>query len=368
MYENLTIGKRLENLDETEAFDGYSRVEIIIDSEHSVSAGAPGGRTLTIENPWGTEEQAQNILNSLQGFQYQPYKATRAHVNPAAELGDGATMNGLYSGIYKISRTYGPLMTADIEAPADEEIEHEYPYETKADREITRKFSAVESEFAIQSNEISAKVSQTGGDASSVSWSLTSTAWTVKANGTEVFKVDRNGATVTGKITATSGKIGGFDIGASAITYNKQTWGGTSVNGIYFGTSGLQIGRKPKNANDNASYFSASASGTIEARNLKLTGTLNIGGTDITAAALRSGAQSAYTNGGTWSGTSTTVDNAFNKNTKVKYLNCTTLTATSAGIDQLTIPYGTRVLLFAGQWITIKSATVDGTTIHYLGY
>lgn len=326
-YSIDTLNKRFEGLDASERFDGYSGVEVIVDENTSYFAGSTAGRVLTIQNPLGTQDQADKALARIRGFQYQPFTATRALASPAAELGDGISLNGMYSGIYRITRDYNSLMTADVDAPNDEEIDHEYPFEPKENREINRKFSAIESEFRIQSNEIAAKVSQTGGDASSVSWSLTSTAWTVKANGTEVFKVDRNGATVTGKITATSGKIGGFDIGSNAISYNGLTWNGKKT-GIYLGTSGIQLG------STSGSYFQASASGNVVAHNMKLTGTLyfvdgNGNQKSMDANQLRAGAQSAYSNGGKWNGTSTTVNNVFNSNQNVSYMNATTLTAGS---------------------------------------
>lgn len=308
-YENNPLVKRYMELDVSPAFDAYTGVEIVVDENTTYFAGSTGGRVITINNPWGTQAMADNILENLRGFTYQPYTASGALLSPAAEIGDAVTLDvSTYSGIFKMSKNFSSLMSTDIEAPQDEEIDHEYPFEPKQNREITRKFSAIESEFAIQSNEISAKVSQTGGDASSVSWSLTSTAWTVKANGTEVFKVDRNGATVTGEITATSGKIGGFKIGTSAINYNGLTWNGTKT-GIYLGTSGIQLGSK------NGSYFQASASGNVVAHNMKLTGKLyfidgNGNQQSMEANQLRAGAQSAYTNGGTWSGTSKAWGNA----------------------------------------------------------
>lgn len=293
-FLNNPLGRNVSEMDVSPNLGAYSGVEIVVDEETTYFAGSTSGRVLTIENPWGTQAQAEHILETLKGFTYQPYTATGALLDPAAEIGDGVTINQVYSGIFKLSRNFGALMVADLSAPQDEELDHEYPFEPQENREITRKFSAIASEFAIQSNEIAAKVSETGGNASSVSWSLTSTAWTVKANGTEVFKVDRNGATVTGKITATSGKIGGFDIGSNAISYNGLTWNGNK-NGIYLGSYGIQLG------STSGAYFQASNSGVVKAHNMTLTGTLNIGGTDITAAALRSGAQSAYSNGGTWS-------------------------------------------------------------------
>lgn len=361
-------------LDVSPAFDAYTGVEIVVDENTSYFAGSTGGRVITINNPWGTQAMANNILENLRGFTYQPYTASGALLNPAAEIGDGVTLDvSTYSGIFKMSKSFGSLMSTDIEAPQDEEIDHEYPFEPKQNREITRKFSAIESEFAIQSNEISAKVSQTGGDASSVSWSLTSTAWTVKANGTEVFKVDRNGATVTGKITATSGKIGGFDIGSNAISYNGLTWNGNK-NGIYLGSSGIQLG------STSGSYFQASNSGVVKAHNMTLTGTLNIGGTNITAAALRSGAQSAYTNSGTWStgaGYGYNYNNATQSgNAGPRLFNCGALnvTGTSDFGNTLRASGGAIInglkigTMYNYTSVSIQTKTIDGITIHYLGY
>lgn len=292
--------KRAQQLDISPTFLPYSGVEIVTGKQDEQGndivyfSGDTSGWVLTINNPWGTQAQADDIIAKIRGFTYQPYEATGALVDPTAELGDGVSVNDVYSGIYKISRNFSSLMSANIAAPQSEDLDHEYPYESKADRAITRKFSSMESELAINSQEISAKVSVTGGASQSVSWSLTASDWSVYANGTRVFRITPTGAEVNGKVTATSGKIGGFDIGASAISYNGLTWNGNKT-GIYLGTQGIQLGAA------NGAFFQASSSGAVRAHNMTLTGTLTIGGQTITAAALRSGAQSAYSNSGTWS-------------------------------------------------------------------
>lgn len=272
----------------------YSGVEIVTglqDEQGNDSvyfSGDASGRVLTINNPWGTQAQADDIIAKIRGFTYQPYEATGALLDPTAELGDGISVNDVYSGIYKLSRTFSSLMSANASAPQSEDLDHEYPYESKADRVITRKFSSMESELSINSQKISAKVSQDGGAQNSVSWSLKSSAWSVYANGNLVFRVNSSGAQVVGKITATSGKIGGFDInlnGSNAIQYNGLTWNGNKT-GIYLGPSGLQIGSK------SGSFFQASSSGDIRAHNLYLTGSLNMGGVHITPQALANGAKS----------------------------------------------------------------------------
>ena len=304
-FDIQNVLKRAQQLDISPEFEPYSGVEILTGAKDEqgneivYTAGDASGRVLTISNPWGTQAQAENILNSIRGFTYQPYTARAALLDPSAELGDGVSVNDVYSGIHTMSRKFSSLMDADISAPQSEDIDHEYPFESKQNREFTRRFSAMESELAINSSEISAKVSATGGERQSVSWSLTAQDWSVYANGNRVFRVTPDGAEVNGKITATSGKIGGFDIGSTAISYNGLTWNGTKT-GIYLGTSGLQIG------NANGSYFQASNAGNVVARNMTLLGTLSFKdsqGNTITMNAnnLRAGAQSAYSNGGSWS-------------------------------------------------------------------
>lgn len=280
-------------MDVAPQFTGYSGVAIVVDDETTYFAGSTAGRVLTSYNPWGTQAMADKMLQRLQGYQYQPFTATDALLDPAAELGDGVVLNGLYAGLFSIDRRYSPLMATDIAAPQDEEIDHEYPFEPRTDREITRKFMAVQSEFVLQSNQIAAKVSQTGGDSASFGWQLLSDHFSLFSGSTEVFRVDDTGAAVQGIITATGGKIGKFNIG-DAIWNNISAFSnpGGLTTGVYMGSDGIRLGKN----------FSVNNSGDFIANNATLTGTLTVGGERITAAALRRGAQSANANGDYWSG------------------------------------------------------------------
>ena len=363
--------KRAQQLDISPTFLPYSGVEIVTGLQDAQGndvvyfAGDTSGRVLTINNPWGTQAQADDIIAKIRGFTYQPYTAEGALLDPTAELGDGISVNDVYSGIYKLSRTFSSLMSANASAPQSEDLDHEYPYESKADRAITRKFSSMESELAINSQEISAKVSVTGGASQSVSWSLTASDWSVYANGTRVFRITPTGAEVNGKITATSGKIGGFDIGASAISYNGLTWNG-SKTGVYLGTSGIQLGSA------SGSFFQASANGVVKAHNMTLTGTLTIGGQTITAAALRSGAQSAYSNSGTWTGTTNAWNNATRNGTSSfpTYFTVKNLAATSVSASDYVsgnTVYAKNSFQFGNYYAQWKTVTISGVTINYIG-
>lgn len=290
---NITyLGQRVRNFQSSSQFDGFSKVVITVSDEIEYSAGTDLGRTLRLTNPWGTQEMAENILQSIRGFQYQPYSADGARLDPAAELGDGVTVNNVYGGIYTSSIKFGPVLTATVAAPEDEEINHEYPYKSKPNKEITREakmlraemriqagliamevadrksdVEALTAQLKVQADEIEAKVSKTGGDASSFGWVLTDSDWTIKANSRDILKATKDGLEVYGKITATSGKIGGFDIQSNYLSYNNQKWNGTNSTGIYLGPSGFQLGK----------YFKVDASGKLTASSGTFTGSVNAG-------------------------------------------------------------------------------------------
>lgn len=292
MSNRTYLGRSMQRFVSSPQFDGFSKVTIVVTDEIEYSAGTDTGRTLRITNPWGTPQMAQDILDSIKGFQYQPYVAEKALIDPAMELGDGVTANNVYGGVYTQLIRFGGLLTATVSAPEDEELNHEYPYKSKPNKEITREAKLLRAEMRVQADLIAmevserktaveeltaqlqiqagliaAKVSKTGGDSSSFGWELTDSDWTIKANSREILKATKDGLAVYGKIEATSGKIGGFDILANYLSYNNQTWGGTNSTGIYLGPSGFQLGK----------YFKVDSAGNLTARSGTFTGSVNAG-------------------------------------------------------------------------------------------
>lgn len=383
-------------MDISPQFQPYSGVEIVVSEDTAYFAGNESGRVLRIENPWGTQEQANNILSSLTrtGFQYQPYTAGNALVNPAAEIGDAVTVNGTYSGIYKMNRDYSSLMSADIEAPQDEEVDHEFPYEPKQDRIYKREIAESQAAISLTQEQISAEVSRatsaeeslssaitqtaqeisanvvkkTGGSSSSFGWTLNDSSWELKSNNSTVFKATSSGIEISGKVTATSGKIGGFSITGSSI-YNGANSLTSATAGVYIGTNGIRV-------NGTNASFRAEKNG-----NVYLTGDLYIGGTKISAASLRSGAASAYgwttnkdssgtTQVGRWtSGAAggTAFTNASKQNTKnyPDYFKAGLISADGFATNGQ-VSCGS--LYTSSHYATWKDLTINGTTIHYLGY
>ena len=234
------VSKRVSTMDVTPEFDGYSKVVIDLGDGTIYESGYSTGRTLELKCPWGTQEMADNILAQVIGYQYQPFTADGALVDPAAELGDGITVNGVYSGLYRQEIRFGPRYTSNIEAPQDEEVDHEFPFQEVTDRMVIRQFAVTKAQFAVQASQIAARVTREGGDSKSFGWVLTEDGFVLSAGSKEVFRCDETGISVTGKITATSGYIGngsqGFTINNNAIYNGVLSMADADHYGVYIGT------------------------------------------------------------------------------------------------------------------------------------
>ena len=267
----INLGKEAQNIDIAEPLEPYSGVRIIVGVDDDYNeliyfAGNESGRVLEVENPFGSQAMANAILESVRGYSYQPLYADAALLNPAAEIGDAVSVNGVYSGIYTRATTFGTLMASDISAPTNEEVIHEFNIPTPEERKFQRLNYDIQSEFNTTASEISAKVSKTSPQGqTSFGWSLQDNQWRVFNQSGNILKATASGLEVTGKIQADEGYIGGengFVIKASAIYNGITELNGQGDRGVYLGTDGLQIGQG----------FIADSYGNVKASNMRLIG------------------------------------------------------------------------------------------------
>ena len=199
------------------AFPACTGVRFLVDNDQELFAGNETGYVYEISCPFATQAAADRLLTKLQGFVYRPFTAEAAVINPACELGDTiAVPDGLggtfLSGLFSSDLVFDSLCAASVAAPEDEELDHEYPYIPASERSFTRRIQNVQSELTLQAQQIAAKVSRTGGDASSFGWYLDADKFQLVSNGSVVMLVNSSGLTVEGVINATSGEIGGCSI------------------------------------------------------------------------------------------------------------------------------------------------------------
>ncbi len=291
MSDIVSVQRRISQLDVSPQFDSYSKVVIHVSDDTTYEYGTDTGRTLEFDNPFGSQQMCRDVLARLQGYQYQPYTADGTLLDPAAEIGDALNSALVYGGIYTRSKTFGRLMKADVSAPQDEEINHEYQFETAEQREFKRQIDDLRASLIIANDNINAKVSQTGGNQSSFGWTLTASGFSLYSGNTEVMKCDSNGLVVKGNIAGATGTIGGFTISASALyTNNMSSMSSTQTSGVHLSGSGIKLGQN----------FRVDSSGNLTCANATITGTLNVGGSYITAANLALGASRANSGYSSW--------------------------------------------------------------------
>lgn len=134
------IGQEMIDWSCPPALDAYTGVTIWWDDEHAYQAGTDTGRVLEVDCPWATQDMADDILAAIQGYTYQPYEATEAALDPAVELGDGITANGITSVVGSYNMQYNALQMSTISAPGDRDEDHELgDYQGPTARQMARK-------------------------------------------------------------------------------------------------------------------------------------------------------------------------------------------------------------------------------------
>lgn len=230
LSEKIFLGSNVGELETGDVPANITRVNLSVDSDHYYTAGDDTGRAIEVTCPWGSQEMANSILASVRGKTYQPYTATDALLDPAAEIGDAVTVGGYYSVIADIFTSFDRASAPTISAPGSDEIDDEYPYESRERRETNRQIAQTRSiisktseeirllvedeineistSFSVQIGEISARVDDAEGSIEVVvntidGLTVTDSSGTTKIKGssieTESLKV--SSANITGTLT-----------------------------------------------------------------------------------------------------------------------------------------------------------------------
>lgn len=202
MSDKYYVGGDITSFSDNGKYKPISRVTLLVDDENSLTAGDDTGMEVIASCPHATQPMVSALLQTMKGYQYQAYEAGAANIDPAAELGDGVTVGGIYSPLSKLSddgRGY-----AGISSPGEAEMEDEYPAEGYITQEFNRKIAETRSTITKTSEEIMLKVKGVDGRVTSLSTSIDGIEANISSlNGSITnIKADINGlrTTVSGKI------------------------------------------------------------------------------------------------------------------------------------------------------------------------
>lgn len=156
--DKIYLGSRLESLEISEPLLPISRVILKVDGQNIYTAGDDSGRTIEKTMSWATQEMADSILTSLKGQVYKPFTGSGAFLDPAAELGDAITVAGNYGMLAGMSRQLDRMGISEISAPGADELDDEFPYTPKSQREVERVLAKSYSRISKTADQILLKV------------------------------------------------------------------------------------------------------------------------------------------------------------------------------------------------------------------
>lgn len=231
MSDKYYVGGDITSFADNGKYKPISRVTLLVDDENSLTAGDDTGMEIIASCPHATQPMVNALLQTMKGYRYQAYEAGAANIDPAAELGDGVTVGGIYSPLSKLSddgRGY-----AGISSPGKSEMEDEYPSDGYITQEFNRKVAETRSLITKTSEAIMLKVEGIDGKYTEVKTTL-------------------DGLTVTDQSGST--KIKGSSIETESIAANSISADKLNLTGqIAFSDLDAATQSSIYNANNNAS-------------------------------------------------------------------------------------------------------------------
>ena len=270
MSDKTFVGLDITGFENTGKYRPISRVTLMVDDENVYTAGDDTGLELSASCPHATQEMVNSLLDKMKGYQYQSFTADAANLDPAAELGDGITVNGIYSVISKLDDD--GIGFPDISAPGEADLEEEYPSDGPMTQEFNRKISETRSqiiktaeeirlevenevkglsaEFTVRLGEISAELrdeinglsssltikidsiqasleDEINGLSSSLTIKIDSITSTVQGQGGQISQIQQTVSSITSQITGINGDISSIEQYLDSITLSVSN-GSTS--------------------------------------------------------------------------------------------------------------------------------------------
>lgn len=218
MSDKYFVGQDMTSFSDNGQYKPISRVTLLLDDEKSLTAGDDTGMEITASCPYATQAMVNALLQRMKGYRYQAYEAGAANIDPAAELGDGVNVGGVYSPLSRIAddgRGY-----ADIASPGELEMDDEYPSGGYIKQEFDRKIAQTRSLITKTSEAIMLKVEGIDGKYTEVKTTLdgltvTDASGTTKIKGSsiETSTLYVDAANISGKLTANQIQASSISVG-----------------------------------------------------------------------------------------------------------------------------------------------------------
>ena len=225
------LGRSIEDFSPGIESKPITKVELLDENGDIVGvAGTDSGKTLTAKNPDGNNEMAQAILAKVSGYTHIGYEGQNAMIDPAAEIGDAVTVSGHYVPIVSTDSKFDSLLAVNISAPDADELDDEYPYKSKTQRQIERNMAVTRSLITKSAEEINLEIQGVDGRVSALQLTLDG----VTITGSDGVTRIKGGMIQANSVTATQIDATNLKVAAANIT-GTLTASQIQASSIYVG-------------------------------------------------------------------------------------------------------------------------------------
>lgn len=238
MSDKTFVGLDITGFENTGKYRPISRVTLMVDDENAYTAGDDTGIELSAFCPHATQEMANTLLDQLQGYQYQSFTADAANLDPAAELGDGITVNGIYSVISKLDDDGKGF--PDISAPGEVALEEEYPSAGPMTQEFNRQIAETRSQITKTSEEIMFSVeNEIQGLSSSISIQIDSINSQITGLNGQVSTINQTVGSISTQVSGLDSQVSTIEQKVDSISLDVSN--GTSSSRIELTVDGVRV-------------------------------------------------------------------------------------------------------------------------------
>lgn len=335
-----------KDLGDSAAVEG---VILVVDEEHQYTAGNPDGYVWKLENPFGTQQMADDIFAALKGKFVKGYQAGKAALPPEAELGDGVTIDGNYGQMAYRQVKFGPSHYSDISAPLEGDTAHEYQQnEPRETREMDRKIARTRSYIDKKADEIRIGVeNDVDGKLAEVSVSLEGITNTVKGQGESISTLQQTANSLSVEINGENGVKGQLSLKVDKNDNNQV------VSMLNIATDELNI--KNNRFVLDSDNFKVSADGTVTMTGAEMTNAkVTSNGNDRYVSILEGQVKATSGNWiGQFIGTGIYFDDDASENRYAHY-----------DVDSVTLKYGDTTTIITSTSIITERIIVNGVSLN----
>lgn len=240
MNGKVYVGRKALSLTEYDPASPITGVILWVDSENSYEAGNETGTVIEQDCPYATQAMANALLSTLQGYSYRGLEADGAKVTPIAELGDGITVNGIYTQLAYQNIRFSSGEVMDVAAPGSNETLHEYKTEGDTTKYFQHQIAETHSLITKTSEEIMLAVeNELKGLSSSITIQLDNITSQVTGLNGQVSTLQQTATSIQSQVNGLNGQVSTISQKVDNITLSVSN--GTDRSYIDLSVGGIVV-------------------------------------------------------------------------------------------------------------------------------